>query len=100
VEDRGLDVGAPSLGERNLRGFVLLGHVGLQGIVFSLAPLKISITSAFPTGFDRRSLAQESLDQRTGGETFSRIRPVLDSAARSINPARRAVHADRPQAGR
>jgi len=43
VEDGGFDVFAPALGEWIVRGFTLVGHRDLAGIVFSRAPLKVSV---------------------------------------------------------
>jgi hypothetical protein len=48
----GFDVGAPVLGEWDLRGFSLAGHLDLEGIVLSSTPFKISITSMDSEGYD------------------------------------------------
>ena len=52
VEDRGFNVGVPALGERDLRGLALTGHVDLERIVVSSAAFKISMTSVSSEGYD------------------------------------------------
>ena len=52
MENGGFDVGAPVLGEWDLWGVSLAGHLDLEGIVLSSAPLKISITSMNSEDYD------------------------------------------------
>lgn len=52
MENGGFDVGAPVVGEWDLRGFSLAAHLDLEGIVLSSAPFKIGITSMDSEGYD------------------------------------------------
>jgi hypothetical protein len=59
VKDAGFDVFASALGEWNLRGFALAGHRNLEGIILSLAPLKVSIKLGDIMGYSGRGAIRE-----------------------------------------